>query len=266
MLNKNLVGFTFESNNIRTITNKDSTVWFCAKDICDVLGYTNPRQAIQINCKQKGVCNKDTITCKGIQKLIYINEPNLYRLIIKSHKPEAEAFETWVMEEVLPAIRKHGVYADTEQKLTQLSPEQVHNNLLNLSKKMQAKYPKLNITDSNVLLENQGDTSDLRYWTDVENLGLPIIRVINAKTISQIQVEFSFYGWKKFGQEKKLVTFEKMAEICKGLSSYNKVRKFAFNKMNTQDTEFVKGFTDLKHAKHIATLMQYGINSILTNH
>ena len=261
MLNKNLQTFKFHTFQLE-VFDKDGELWFIAAPLAKFLEYQNPARDIRTNVDEADI-QKMYIPTKS-NNYVCVNESGLYSLVIRSNKPEAKVFRHWVTHEVLPTIRKHGVYADTAQKLTQLSPEQVYNNLLNLSKKFQSKYPKLTITDSNVLLEKQGDTSDLRYWTDVEKLGLPIIRVINAKVISQIQIEFSFYGWKKFGQEKKIATFEKMAEICKGLSSYNKIRKFAFNKMNAQDTEFVKGFTDLKHAKHIATLMQYGTNSILS--
>lgn len=57
-------------------------------------------------------------TNSGVQTKKFINEPNLYRLIVKSKLPQAEQFETWVFEEVLPSIRKHGAYM-TDQVLEQ---------------------------------------------------------------------------------------------------------------------------------------------------
>ena len=102
--------FSFESTSVRTFADDHGEPWFCAADVCAVLGYANSRQAIQKNCRDKGVSIRDTPTDGGIQALTFINEGNLYRLIIKSRKPEAERFETWVMEEVLPAIRKTGQY------------------------------------------------------------------------------------------------------------------------------------------------------------
>nr|DAN96674.1 MAG TPA: repressor domain protein [Caudoviricetes sp.] len=103
------VEFQFQSNTVRTVAI-DGEVWFCATDVCSVLGYVNSRDAVSKHCKTKGVAKRDTLTEKGNQELTYINESNLYRLIIRSKKPEAEKFETWVMEEVLPAIRKTGAY------------------------------------------------------------------------------------------------------------------------------------------------------------
>ncbi|BDE03522.1 hypothetical protein PASm1_14240 [Pasteurella multocida] len=102
--------FSFKDLPVRIITDQNLDFWFCANDVCAILDYTNPRQAIQKNCNPKGVSIRDTLTAGGTQSMIYINEPNLYRLIIKSRKPEAEPFETWVFEEVLPQIRKTGKY------------------------------------------------------------------------------------------------------------------------------------------------------------
>ena len=100
----------FQQSSVRTVADNKGELWFLANDVCEILGYSNPRQAVQKNCKEKGVSNRYTPTRGGEQSMTYINEPNLYRLIIKSRKPAAEAFEEWVMETVLPTIRKTGGY------------------------------------------------------------------------------------------------------------------------------------------------------------
>ena len=102
--------FTFKSNSVRVITDNNQEPWFCANDVCDILGYSNARDAISKHCKAGGVAKRDTPTKSAVQEMTFINEPNLYRLIIKSRKPEAEPFEAWVFEEVLPQIRKTGKY------------------------------------------------------------------------------------------------------------------------------------------------------------
>ena len=102
--------FTFKSNSVRVITDNKQEPWFCANDVCNILGYSNPRDAISKHCKVGGVAKRDTPTKSAVQEMTFINEPNLYRLIIKSRKPEAESFEAWVFEEVLPQIRKTGKY------------------------------------------------------------------------------------------------------------------------------------------------------------
>ena len=100
----------FQQSSVRTVADNKGELWFLANDVCEILGYSNPRQAVQKNCKEKGVSIRYTLTRGGEQSMTYINEPNLYRLIIKSRKPAAEAFEEWVMETVLPTIRKTGGY------------------------------------------------------------------------------------------------------------------------------------------------------------
>lgn len=113
------IQFNFKSSQVRVITDPNQEFWFCGTDVCSILGYTNAPKALNDHCKEKGITKRYTLTEKGNQELIFINEPNLYRLIIKSRKPEAEPFETWVFEEVLPQIRKTGQYSlqNTQQNL-----------------------------------------------------------------------------------------------------------------------------------------------------
>ena len=82
--------------------------WFCLADICRPLGI------VVADCKkrlkQKGVDSIDTLTNGGRQKMVFVDEANLYRAVFQSRKPEAERFTDWVTEEVLPTIRKTGGY------------------------------------------------------------------------------------------------------------------------------------------------------------
>lgn len=96
-----------EFGEIRTI-EIDGKPYFVGTDVAKALGYSNPRKAILDHCK--GVTKRDTPTSSGVQLMSYINEGDLYRLIMKSKLPSAEKFESWVMDEVLPAIRKTGSY------------------------------------------------------------------------------------------------------------------------------------------------------------
>lgn len=114
------VQFDFHSNAIRVIADDNGEPWFLANDVCAVLGYVNPRQAIIKNCREGGVSKRYTPTESGIQEMTYINEGNLYRLIIKSRKPEAEPFEAWVCDDVLPTIRKTGQYTQPRNGLLDL--------------------------------------------------------------------------------------------------------------------------------------------------
>ena len=96
---------------VRTI-DFDGKVLFMASDVAKALGYTNPQKAIRDHCK--GVNESFYPTNGGEQKANFIPEGDIYRLIVKSQLPSAEKFETWVFEEVLPSIRKHGMYATDE--------------------------------------------------------------------------------------------------------------------------------------------------------
>ena len=93
-----------EFGEVRTII-KDDEALFCATDVAKILGYKNPQKAIREHCKKsKMVWVNDRFSRK--QETKFIPESDIYRLIIKSKLPQAEKFEEWIMEEVLPSIRK----------------------------------------------------------------------------------------------------------------------------------------------------------------
>jgi len=107
--NYQITPFKYEDRAVRTVLIEE-TPWFIAKDVCDILGIQNYRDTLakQIPENEKGV---DTIyTPGGKQKLLTVNEPDLYRLVFQSRKPEAEKFKTWVFTEVLPSIRRTGMF------------------------------------------------------------------------------------------------------------------------------------------------------------
>ena len=97
-----------EFGEIRTTETENGQILFCGMDIAKALGYSNPRKAIADHCKEKGVTKRDTLTKGGLQKLTYIDEGNVYRLIVHSKLPNVENFELWIFNEVIPAMRKTG--------------------------------------------------------------------------------------------------------------------------------------------------------------
>ena len=107
--------FNTEFGRVRT-TEIDDKPYFVATDIANALGYTNPRDAVLRHCK--GVVKRDTPTSSGTQQMSYINEGDVYRLIMRSKLPSAERFESWVMDEVLPSIRKNGGYIAGQETMT----------------------------------------------------------------------------------------------------------------------------------------------------
>lgn len=125
----------FNDSSIRMSLDKDKNVWFVADDIVSVLGYKKSTTAvIQQHCNKvidsKDLDGTNELAKKIIVKdakganhaMIAISEPDLYRLIMRSNMPEARNFEKWVVEDVLPQIRKTGKYA-VKRKITFKNPE-----------------------------------------------------------------------------------------------------------------------------------------------
>ena len=112
----------FNGADIRMVQDENKEVWFVADDVCKVLGYKNTKDAVSKHCSkvidsndlvegETELCKKITVDTKGgKQAMIAINEPDLYRLIMRSRMPDARKFEKWVVEDVLPTIRKTGKY------------------------------------------------------------------------------------------------------------------------------------------------------------
>ena len=107
-MNNELIAFTKEEfGTVRTMMI-DGKPYFCARDIATALGYAKPRNAVATHCK--GALKRGVLTEGGNQEMTFIPEGDIYRLIIRSKLPSAEKFESWVFDEVLPQIRKHGAY------------------------------------------------------------------------------------------------------------------------------------------------------------
>lgn len=98
------------------VINLDNKPLFCATDVASILGYSNPYNAISKHCK--GTLKRGTPTSGGVQELLYITESDVYRLVMRSKLPEAEVFQDWVCEIVIPSIRKTGGYIQTTEKDT----------------------------------------------------------------------------------------------------------------------------------------------------
>ena len=101
------------SRQVRTI-DRDGEVWFVAKDICDILELEDVSSALRgLDTDEKMTLQNQRSHSRqrgGAQMLNIVNEPGLYKLIFKSRKTEAKNFTRWVTHEVLPEIRRHGMY------------------------------------------------------------------------------------------------------------------------------------------------------------
>lgn len=98
-----------EFGALRVVKDDQGEPWFVAKDVCNALDLGRQQDSTRyLDSDEKGECLVDTAS--GKQRMVTVNEPGLYSLIMRSRKPEAKAFQRWVTHEVLPAIRRDGGY------------------------------------------------------------------------------------------------------------------------------------------------------------
>lgn len=113
-MNTEIQTFNFNDTPIRTLTDEEGEPWFVAKDVCDILETrTNNLRAILEPDEISELSNdySNDIAQNGGKTPLIISESGLYSLALKSRKPEAKEFKRWITHEVLPSIRKHGIYA-----------------------------------------------------------------------------------------------------------------------------------------------------------
>ena len=102
-----------EFGSVRTATiNGD--VMFVGKDAAGILGYTNTPKAVRDHVDEEDKLTERIVLSGQNREVIFINESGLYSLILSSKMPNAKRFKHWVTAEVLPQIRKHGMYAVDE--------------------------------------------------------------------------------------------------------------------------------------------------------
>ncbi|WP_353420404.1 phage antirepressor [Staphylococcus coagulans] len=131
--------FNFEDLPVRTLTIEDEP-YFVGKDVAEILGYTNTRDALNrhIDNEDKDVAKLDTLG--GKQNQTIINESGLYSLIFSSKLDSAKRFKRWVTSEVLPAIRKHGIYAtDNVIEQTIQNPDYIIHVLTEFKKEREGR-------------------------------------------------------------------------------------------------------------------------------
>lgn len=151
-MNNEIQQFDFKGTALRTLTDENGEPWFVAKDVCDILGLENSRKATA----ELDPDEKNTVTISdgipGNPNKTIISEPGLYKLIMRSRKPEAKEFQRWVTHEVLPSIRKHGAYM-TQQTLDKAltSPDfliQLATKLKEEQEKVKELEPKARFADA----------------------------------------------------------------------------------------------------------------------
>ncbi len=139
--------FNFHDNQVRTLLINDEPYWV-GKDVAEVLGYKNMRDALSkhVDDEDKGVAKCDTLG--GKQDLTIINESGLYSLVLSSKLPQAKEFKRWVTKEVLPTLRKTGSYRipKTTREMVQLvlqSQEDTNVRIDELETKVEQKFDEM---------------------------------------------------------------------------------------------------------------------------
>lgn len=154
--------FNFEQNEVRTILVNDEP-YFVAKDSAAILGYKRTADAIKqhVDAEDKGV--GEIQTPGGVQRMTLINESGLYSLIFSSQLPNAKKFKRWVTSEVLPTIRKNGMYATDDllnnpDLLIEVATKLKEERTLRLvaEQKVAEMQPKVNYHD--IILANKSVT------------------------------------------------------------------------------------------------------------
>lgn len=108
---QNITTFQFESHSIRVVMDESGETWFSANEVCSVLGFANPHDAVARHVDADDLGKREAIDSMGRKQMAnHVNESGLYALIFGSSKAESKRFKRWVTSEVLPSIRKAGSY------------------------------------------------------------------------------------------------------------------------------------------------------------
>lgn len=181
MKTNTLLPFAYGEHLIRTV-ERNGTPWFVAADVCAVLEIQNARDAVAkaLDDDEKGV---DTIyTLGGTQEMLVITEPGLYRLVFKSRKPQARAFQRWVYHEVLPSIRRTGSYTPAHQAFLGLVREQI---ALGISPDLAARMAGRLVPQEKHLAREMHDASPHPHDAEIDEI-LSFLQPAHAYTIPDV--------------------------------------------------------------------------------
>lgn len=138
---------------VRTLEEDNSVVLFCASDVAKALGYARPNDAVSTHCR--ATVKRSTSISGKIQKINFIPESDLYRLVFSSKLPTAEKFTDWVTSEVLPSIRKHGAYMTPETLQAAILNPDTMIQLCQQLKAEQDKNAQLTAVNSQLTVDKQ---------------------------------------------------------------------------------------------------------------
>ena len=159
-----------EFGTIRTI-EENGKVLFCGSDVAKALGYKNPTKAIADHCK--GTVERRANDSLGRQQnMKFITEGDIYRLAAKSELPGADKFESWIFDEVLPSIRKHGAYMTPETLEAAIMNPDTLIKIATTLKDEQEKRKALEIANSALTVDNQIMKPKADYFDEIVDRNL----------------------------------------------------------------------------------------------
>lgn len=207
-LDKNATGVQIFNHDqfgqLRTLEQSKGKVWFCLTDVCQSLGLANPSQT-RSRLKAKGIITADTLTPGGTQQLLFIDEPNLYRCIFQSRKPEAESFQDWVVEDVLPSIQRMGGYIAASPEET---PEQIMAKALIVAQRtIESHKQKVQMLEGevDVLQTEKKVLAPKAIYTD------EVLQSTSTFTLTQVAHDLGFrsvYAFTAWTKEKGLLFYQ----------------------------------------------------------
>ena len=141
-----------EFGNIRTMRDEKGEPLFCAKDVCDALGYDQTHKAVKRHVEEGDGTKRPTPTTSGIQQMLFINESGVYSLILGSKLESARRFKHWVTSEVLPSIRKQGGYMvvrpdESDEAIMARALQIAHATLMRRDEEIARLKPKADYAD-----------------------------------------------------------------------------------------------------------------------
>lgn len=171
--------FKFGDDEIRIVKQPDSEPLFIAGDVCKALGLDNVGQALAgLKDNEKDIRNYDTL--RGTQKISVITEAGLFRLMFRSTKPNAENFRQWILYEVLPSIRKTGMYIAKE-----LSPLDVLRQMVETFATQQKQLTELREDVNEIKDHIQIETEYFTVLGYFRKMKLPAPSMNEAQSIGQ---------------------------------------------------------------------------------
>lgn len=225
-----------EYGSVRTFT-LDGIPYFVGKDVAEILGYSNTKDAISVHVDEedKRVIQRSENTTFEIPNrgLTVINESGLYSLVLSSKLPNAKKFKRWITNEVLPAIRKHGVYAVDEllenpdmliAALTELKAEREHRVML----------------EHTVAVQNQ-QISEMKPKASYYDV------VLNCKDLVAISTIAKDYGWSANRMNRYL--YEKGVQFKQGNKIWLLYQKYAEKGYTSTKTHSYSGNDGTIHTK-----------------